>query len=185
MMKNMRMKNILIALVIFLIPGAVFAQEVLYLIGPSDLLEISVWGEEALSRQVIVRTDGYISLPLVGDIQAAGKTPPQLQKDIESVLSKFIKEPHCAVIIVEPRSKRFYIEGQVNAPGEYVLDREMFLTQVIPRAGGFTEWANKGDIIILRYMGSEQTRLEVDYTKIIKGKQQDVSIMPGDTIIVP
>ncbi len=185
MIKDMRMKNLLIALVLFLIPGGLFAQETLYLIGPSDLLEISVWGEDALSRQVIVRTDGYISLPLVGDIQAAGKTPPQLQKGIESVLAKFIKDPHCAVIIVEPRSKRFYIEGQVNTPGEYILDRKMFFTQVIPLAGGFTEWADKGDIIILRYLGSEQTRLEVDYTRIIKGKQQDVSIVPGDTIIVP
>lgn len=179
------MKNIFIALVLCLIPGIAFAQQAAYIIGPSDLLEISVWGEETLSRQVVVRTDGFISLPLVGDIRAAGKIPSQLQKDIETVLAKFIKGPHCAVIIIEPRSKRFYIEGQVNAPGEYILDRDLYLTQVIPRAGGFNEWADKGDIIILRYQGSEQTRLEVNYNKIIKGKQEDVSIMPGDTIIVP
>lgn len=178
------MKNILIAIMICLIPGMGFAQGAAYMIGPSDVLEISVWGEEALSRQVVVRTDGFISLPLVGDIQAAEKTPPQLQGDIETVLTKFIKDPHCAVIIIEPRSKRFYIEGQVNTPGEYILDRDLFLTQVIPRAGGFNEWADKGSIIILRYQGGKQTRIEVDYNKIIKGKQEDVSIRPGDTIIV-
>ncbi|HOO45996.1 MAG TPA: polysaccharide biosynthesis/export family protein, partial [Deltaproteobacteria bacterium] len=136
------MKNIVIALALFMIPIHASALDADYLIGPSDLLDISVWGEENLSRQVVVRTDGYISLPLVGDIQAAEKTPAKLQKDIEAVLAKFIKDPHCAVIVMEPRSKRFYIEGQVNAPGEYILDRDMYLTQVIPRAGGFTEWAD-------------------------------------------
>jgi len=179
------MKNILIALALFMIPIDASALDADYLIGASDLLDISVWGEENLSRQVTVRTDGYVSLPLVGDIQAAEKTPAKLQKDIQAVLEKFIKDPHCAVIVMEPRSKRFYIEGQVNAPGEYILDRDMYLTQVIPRAGGFTEWADKGDIVILRYKDGEQIRLEVNYKKIIKGKQQDVSIIPGDTIIVP
>lgn len=185
MMKDVRMKNLLVVLMCCLIPASISAQEVGYLIGPSDLLEISVWGEESLSRQVVVRTDGYISLPLVGDILSAGKTPAQLQKDLEAFLAKYIKDPHCAVIVVEPRSKRFYIEGQVNAPGEYILDRDMLLTQVIPRAGGFTEWANKDDIVVLRYEGGEQTRLQANYSKIIKGKQEDVFIRPGDTIIIP
>ncbi|MBN2298702.1 MAG: polysaccharide biosynthesis/export family protein [Deltaproteobacteria bacterium] len=179
------MKKIFIALMLFLIPINAPALEAEYIIGPSDLLDISVWGEESLSRQVVVRTDGYVSLPLVGDIKAADNTPAKLQKDIEAVLAKFIKDPHCAVIVMEPRSKRFYIEGQINAPGEYILDRDMYLTQVIPRAGGFTEWADKGDIVILRYKEGEQIRLEVNYKKIIKGKQEDVSIKPGDTIIVP
>jgi polysaccharide export outer membrane protein len=185
MNEDVRMKNMLIALVFFLIPLNVFAQDIGYIIGSSDLLEISVWGEEALSRQVVVRTDGYISLPLVGDILAADKNPSQLQKDIENVIAKYIKDPHCAVIIVEPRSKRFYIQGQVNAPGEYILDRDLFITQIIPLSGGFTEWAEKDEIVILRYEHNEKTRLQVDYNKIIKGKQEDIPIRPGDTIIVP
>ena len=179
------MEKILLLLVCLLMPLSIYAQEGGYIIGPSDLLEISVWGEESLSRQVTVRIDGYISMPLVGDIQAATKAPSVLQKDIETVLMKFIKDPHCAVIILEPRSKRFYIQGQVSAPGEYILDRDMYLTQVIPRSGGFTQWADKSDIIILRYKDNEQIRLTVNYNKILNGKQQDVSIRPGDTIIVP
>jgi len=179
------MKNLVAILVGILIPLTAIAEDASYLIGPSDLLEISVWGEEPLSRQVTVRSDGYISLPLAGDLRASEKTPPQLQKEIEIILAKYIKEPHCAVIIREPRSKRFYVQGQVNQPGEYVLDRTMTLTQVISRAGGFNQWADTGDIVVLRSEKNEQIRIEVDYNKIIKGKRENILIQPGDTVVVP
>ncbi len=179
------MKNIFLILLGIIIPLTATAEEASYLIGPSDLLDISVWGEETLSRQVAVRSDGYISLPLAGDLQASEKTPPQLQKEIETILAKYIKEPHCAVIIREPRSKRFYVQGQVNQPGEYVLDRTMTLTQVISRAGGFNQWAETDDIVVLRTEKNEQVRLEVDYDKIIKGKRENILIQPGDTVVVP
>lgn len=179
------MKNIFLILLGIIIPLTATAEEASYLIGPSDLLDISVWGEETLSRQVAVRSDGYISLPLAGDLQASEKTPPQLQKEIETILAKYIKEPHCAVIIREPRSKRFYVQGQVNQPGEYVLDRTMTLTQVISRAGGFNQWAETDDIVVLRTEKNEQVRLEVDYDKIIKGKRENIFIQPGDTVVVP
>lgn len=179
------MKNILITVMCIVFPLAVSAQEASYMIGPSDLLEISVWGEENLSRQVVVRSDGYISLPLAGDLLAADKTPPQLQKDIETVLTKYVKEPHSAVIVLEPRSKRFYVEGQVNQPGEFMLDRQMTFTQVISRAGGFTQWADTDSIVVLRREKDEQIRLKVDYGKIIKGKRENILVQPGDTIIVP
>jgi polysaccharide biosynthesis/export protein len=172
-------------LVLILTPLTVVAQEASYTIGASDLLEISVWGEQNLSRQVTVRNDGFISMPLAGDILAAGKTPPQLKKDIESILMKYIKDPRCAVIVIEPRSKRFYIQGQVVRPGQYTLDQDLFITQVIPLTGGFTQWADQGDIVILRIEGDKKIRLNVDYKKIIKGKTEDVPIKPGDTIIVP
>lgn len=179
------MKNIFLILLCICMPLTVTAEEASYLIGPSDLLDISVWGEDTLSRQVTVRSDGYISLPLAGDLRATDKTPPQLQKEIEIILAKFIKEPHCAVIIREPRSKRFYIQGQVNTPGEYILDRTMTLTQVISRAGGFNQWADTGSIIVLRTEKNEQIRLEVDYNKIIKGKRENIFIQAGDTVVVP
>ena len=161
------------------------AQEASYSIGASDLLEISVWGEQNLSRQVTVRSDGFISLPLAGDILAAGKTPPQLKKDIEGMLTKYIKDPRCAVIVIEPRSKRFYIQGQVVRPGQFTLDQDLSLTQVVPLAGGFTEWADAGAIVILRVDGDKKKRIKVDYDKILKGKSDDIPIRPGDTIIVP
>jgi len=124
-------------------PAPAAVQERPYLIGPSDVLDISVWGEAALSRQVTVRTDGFISLPLVGDIAAVGKSPSQLQKGIENSLMKFIKDPHCAVIVVEPRSKRFYVEGQVVRPGFFLLDQDMNLTQAISLAGGLRSGPTK------------------------------------------
>lgn len=179
------MKRLLILLAGILVPFAAPAQDAYYSIGESDLLEISVWGEEALSRQVTVRSDGYISLPLAGDLKAVGKSPAELQADIESSIARFVKDPHCAVIVLEPRSKRVYVEGQVNQPGEYILDRSMVITQVISRAGGFNEWANPKDIVILRHDRGEQVRIKVNYSRIIKGKNENIPIRPGDTIIVP
>jgi polysaccharide export outer membrane protein len=176
---------VLCLLVWMVLPVAVMAQESAYLIGASDLLEISVWGEQNLSRQASVRSDGFISLPLVGDVLAAGRTPVQLKADLESLLVKFIKDPRCAVIVLEPRSKRFYVQGQVTTPGQYTLDKDLTLTQVIPIAGGFTQWADEDDIVILRDEGGKKIRLEIDYNRIVKGKDQDVPISPGDTIIVP
>lgn len=164
-------------------PAAVQAKA--YLIGPSDVLDISVWGEAELSRQVTVRTDGFISLPLVGDIAAVGKSPSQLQKSIENSLTKFIKDPRCAVIVVEPRSKRFYVEGQVVRPGFFLLDQEMNLTQAISLAGGFTQWADKNSIVILRTMEGRQVRIKADYGRIVKGKDRNIAVHAGDTIIIP
>jgi polysaccharide export outer membrane protein len=178
-------KRTLLLLVLIMVPPIIRAQEASYSIGASDLLEISVWGEQNLTRQVTVRNDGFISLPLAGDILAAGKTPPQLKKDIETILTKYIKDPRCAVIVIEPRSKKYYIQGQVNQPGQFTLDRYLSITQAIPIAGGFTQWADEDNIVILRTEGDKKTRLEVDYNKILKGKIEDVPIKPGDTIIVP
>ncbi|MDT8273857.1 MAG: polysaccharide biosynthesis/export family protein [Desulfomonilia bacterium] len=178
-------KLILCAAILVGFPLWLSAQVADYSIGPTDLLEISVWGEDNISRQVIVRSDGFISLPLVGDIKAAEKTPSQLQEDIEKALLAYIKDPRCAVIVIEPRSKRFYIDGQVTRPGQYTLDTDMSLVQVISMAGGFTEWAKRKSIVILRNEGAKQKRFTVDYTKIIKGAIEDLSIRPGDTIIVP
>ncbi len=179
------MKKFFLALIGVFIPLAVLAQGASYLIGPSDLLEISVWGEDNLSRQLAVRSDGYISLPLAGELMAADKTPAQLQKEIETILMKYIKEPHCAVIVREPRSKRFYVQGQVARPGEYILDHDMTLTQVISTAGGFNQWADTDSIVVLRTENKTQKRINVDYNKIIKGKIDNIFIQPGDTVIIP
>ena len=156
-----------------------------YQIGISDLLEISVWGEQNISRQVTVRNDGYISLPLMGELYVAGKTPAHVKKEMEITLTKYIKDPRCAVIVVEPRSKRYYIQGQVAHQGQFTLDKDLYLTQVIPIAGGFTDFADKGSLIIIRKEGDTRKRIKVDYDRIIKGKDDDILIIPGDNIIVP
>lgn len=179
------MKSFSIFALLFLIPAVLYAQGENYIIGPSDVLEISVWGEADLSRQLNVRTDGFISLPLIGEVRAAGKTPGNLQKELERLLRRYIKEPHCAVIVVEPRSKRFYITGEVNHPGMFLVDSELHLTQALALAGGFTQWADKGGIVIIRYGSGKQKRLEFDYKRIVKGKSLDPLVLPGDTVIVP
>lgn len=179
------MRNVLLWCAVLLwVPVAVCAADAAYVIGPSDLLEISVWEEPELSRQLVVRTDGFVSLPLLGDVAAAGLTPPALQATIEKDLKQYLKDPRCAVILVEPRSKRVYVEGQVNAPGQILLDSEMFLTQVISLSGGFTEWADRKKIVILRHADGSQQRIQINYIKIIKGKASNIAIRPGDTIIV-
>lgn len=178
-------RHVMCLFLLVFLPAGVMALESTYLIGASDLLEISVWGEQNLSRQVTVRSDGFISLPLVGDVEAAGKTPPELKADLETRLSKFMKDPRCAIIVLEPRSKRYFVQGQVTRPGQYTLDQELTLSQVIPIAGGFTEWADESDIVILRVEGEKKIRMEVDFSRIVKGKADDVPIRPGDTIIVP
>ncbi|MCK7488804.1 MAG: SLBB domain-containing protein [Anaerotruncus sp.] len=114
-----------------------------------------------------------------------GKTPPKLKSELESRLSKYIKDPRCAIIVLEPRSKRYYVQGEVTRPGQYTLDQELYLTQIIPIAGGFTQFADKGSIIIIRAEGEKKIRMEIDYKKILKGKNEDVPIKPGDTIIIP
>jgi polysaccharide export outer membrane protein len=179
------MRKALIFIAMILLPLNLAADNTSYIIGESDILEISVWGEQTLSRQVTVRTDGLISMPLIGELQANGKTPVNLQKEIEQSLSKFVRDPKCVVIVVEPKSKKIFINGQVTTPGQFILDSELYLSQAISLAGGFTEWADKGSIIILRTEGDKRIPIKADMNKILKGKKPDIKLMPGDTVVVP
>jgi polysaccharide biosynthesis/export protein len=179
------MKKTLILVIFLFSPFLTIAANANYIIGESDSLEVSIWGEQALSRQVTVRPDGLVSLPLIGEVKATGKTPVELQGTIEQALSKFIKDPKCVVIVLEPKSKQIYVDGQVVNPGQFVLDKDIYFSQIISLAGGFTEWADKGSITILRNEGDKRVPIKADYNKIIKGKKPDIKLMPGDTIVVP
>jgi polysaccharide biosynthesis/export protein len=180
------MKKALLIIVIFLsLPCIAVAADANYIIGESDSLDISIWGEQTLSRQITVRPDGLISLPLIGEVKADGKTPVELQGIIQQSLSKFIKDPKCVVIVLDPKSKQVYVDGQVMNPGQFILDKDIYFSQIISLAGGFTEWANKGSIIILRTEGGKRVPIKADYNKIVKGKIPDIKLMPGDTIVVP
>jgi polysaccharide biosynthesis/export protein len=175
-----------ILLVIFLsLPLIAISADAKYIIGESDSLDVSIWGEQTLSRQVTVRPDGLISIPLIGELKASGKTPVELQGIIEQALSKFIKDPKCVVIVLEPKSKQVYVDGQVINPGQFILDKDIYFSQIISLAGGFTEWADKGSITILRTEGDKRVPIKADYNKIVKGKLPDIKLMPGDTIVVP
>ena len=157
-----------------------------YVIGPEDVLDIYVWKEGELSRRVPVRLDGKISMPLVGEIQATGLTPPMLEEELISRLKAYVEIPNVTVTVLEANSFKVYISGQVAKPGVYTLRSETTLLQFIPMAGGFTEWANQRKILLIRKEGGREKRIFVNYKKIISGDDlsQNLVLKPGDTIIV-
>ncbi len=159
-----------------------------YVIGADDVLSISVWKEPDLSRSVTVRSDGKISLPLVGDLQAEGRTPSQLEQSITAELRSYISEPQVAVIVQQTNSLKFNILGQVTKPGSYPLNSGITIVDAIATAGGFKDFAKKKSIYILRPDSSgKDARINFNYEKFIKGKNtaQNIYLKPHDTIIVP
>ena len=156
-----------------------------YRINVGDILDVQVWREEALSRTVKVRRDGRISLSLAGDVQAAGRTPMELAEEITEKLSQYIETPEVTVIVDE-QGASFYLVGEVRGTGLYPLTKEISLLQALSMGGGFTEWAEKDNILILRRNDGQEQRIAVDYNKIVDGKnpEDNIIIQPGDTIVV-
>ncbi len=162
-------------------------EDSLYLIGPGDVLEILVWNEPSVSRTVTVRLDGKISMPLVDDIQAAGITLPLLKKRITTALAGYVDEPSVYVMLQTSNSKMIYIVGKVNNPGEHLLQKDTTVLQAIAMAGGFTEWADKDDIVILRKTPTGQLRIAFNYSRVLSGKdiEQNILLKTDDVIVVP
>ena len=158
-----------------------------YIIGPMDVLEIQVWKEPDFSRQVLVRPDGKITLPLIGDIRASGMNTLGLKALLTEKLEGFIDNPEVTVILVEIRSKNFHIIGKVGQPGTYLLSPNMTVLQALSVAGGLAEWADKDSIRIIRRSGGKEEIIPFDYDKVISGKklEQNILLEPDDTIIVP
>ncbi len=159
-----------------------------YIIGSEDQLSINVWKEPEMSKTVPVRPDGMISLPLLGDIKAAGFTPLQLQDEITNQLKKFISDPQVTVIVTEVRSLTFNVVGQVMKPGYYPLTRRMTVLDAIAMSGGFKDFAKTKKVYVLRTNASgKQERLPFNYKQVIKGNdtQQNIVLQPRDTVVVP
>jgi polysaccharide export outer membrane protein len=159
-----------------------------YKIGSSDVLEVVTWKEPDFTRgEVLVRIDGKISFPLLGDIQASGRTPLQVKDKIEAGLKDYIDNPIVTVTVRSPASKKFYILGEVENTGEYVLMKDLTVLQAFALAGGFTKWASKKEIILLRNEDGKEKIIRVNYKEIVKGKDfsQNIHIKVNDTIIVP
>jgi len=157
-------------------------------IGPEDVLAISVWKEPDISRNVPVRPDGKISLPLVGELQASGLTASQLQDVIAQKLKDYISNPQVNVIVQEVRSRSFNVVGKVLKPGSYDLAKPMTVLDAIALAGGFQDFAKVTKIYVLRRMeDGSQRMLPFNYKLVIKGKRLDenVELRSGDTIVVP
>ena len=152
-------------------------------VGAEDVLAISVWHEPELTRQVVVRPDGKITLPLVNELPAAGLTAAQVSESIAQALLKYMNAPEVNVSVQQVNSKKYYIQGEVLKPGAYPLVVPTTVMEGLANAGGFKDFANTGKIVILR--GSE--RLKFNYKEVRNGKrlEQNTLLQPGDQIIVP
>jgi polysaccharide export outer membrane protein len=159
-----------------------------FVIGSDDHLTIDVWNEPEISRSIPVRSDGRISLPLAGELQAAGKTPSQLEQDIAVKLLSYITKPKVTVIVEQINSQKFNILGQVEKPGSYPLTAPTTVLDAIAGAGGFRDFAKQKALYILRRTPNEgELRIPFNYKEVIKGKNsaQNIQIQPNDTVVVP
>ena len=158
-----------------------------YVIGPQDVLDISVWKEPEVSRVVPVRPDGNISLPLLNDVQAAGLTPAQLAAQITNSLKKYVTSPQVTVIVTTINSQRVYILGEVTRPGAFPMLPRMTVLQALSSAGGFTQFAKTKSIFIRRMESGKEVKYMFNYKDVIGGKkpEQDILLKAGDTIVVP
>ena len=164
------------------------SQAAEYRIGAGDVLEISTWKEPDLSRKdVLVRVDGKLSFPLLGDIPAAGMTPVELTETIQKGLKNYVSNPVVTVTVLNPSSQRIYILGEVLKTGEYPLIKSLTVLQAFALAGGFTQWASKDEIILLRGEAGKEKIYKINYKDIVKGKGSENNLMlqANDTIVVP
>src|ERR1700740_2774195 len=158
-----------------------------YKIGPQDVLRIDVWKEPDLKRQVAVRPDGKISLPLLDDVQAAGLTPLELRNFLREGLKEYITDPQVTITVSEINSRRIFVTGEVTRSGTFALLPNMTVLQALSSCGGFTQFANTKKIYLLRMEGAKQVKIPVNYKELIKGRKPEINILlqDGDTIVVP
>jgi polysaccharide biosynthesis/export protein len=158
-----------------------------YEIGPEDALEISVWKDESLKAATLVRPDGGISFPLIGEVMVAGKTAAQVRDEVTRRLDKYVPEPVVNVAVVRVASYRVYVLGRVNKPGEYPLGRTVNVLQALSLAGGVTPFAVEEGIRIIRKVGSESVSIPFDYSRVLRGgdMSQNIMLKSGDVVLVP
>jgi len=167
-------------------PPAVQDLDPNYILGTDDGIMVHVWKEPTISGGLVIRPDGRISLPLVGDLNAAGMTPMALAGEIADNLKKFINDPSVTVTVTAVNSRKIFFIGEVMHSGAIPLTRELTMLQAISAAGGLTPYANKRKIYILRGAKGKQVKIPFDYNKALKqGNQQGIVLVPGDTIVVP
>jgi len=158
-----------------------------YLLGAEDVIHISVWKDEQLTKEVVVRPDGSVSFPLVGDIPAAGRTVEEVQADIVKRLTKFIPNPQVSVAVTKVLSYRIYVLGRVNKAGEYMVGHATDVLQALSLAGGLTPFAAENDIRVIRRVNGEQQVLPFRYGEAKKGRdlEQNIVLQRGDVVMVP
>jgi len=158
-----------------------------YLIGPGDLLSISVWKEEGMQKDVLVKPDGSLTFPLAGDIQAGGMTTLELTEELIKKLKRYIPNPNVTVSVLQAVSNKVYVLGKVNRPGEFIASHFMDVLQALSLAGGVTPYADSDDIKIIRRTKDGKEVFDFDYDEVISGERLDMNILlkAGDTVVVP
>lgn len=158
-----------------------------YRIGPEDVLQIFVWKNETLTRSVTVRPDGKISLPLLEDVQASGRTTRELREFLTQRLVEYMPAPEVSVIVTDVRSMKISVIGEVPKPGRYELKSKTTVLDILALAGGFGQFASRAKIVILRPEGDKMKRIPFNYNKVIStgGEEENFFLQPGDIVIVP
>lgn len=158
-----------------------------YEVQPSDLLQVSVWKEPELTQQVLVRPDGAFSFPLAGDVGAVGKTVEELRLELVERLSRYIEDPVVTVTVLEIRGNKIYVIGQVNQPGEFIVNPRVDVMQALSLAGGTTAFASPSEIFVLRRDNGQQRRLPFNFDAVLRGRdlEQNVLLRTGDVVVVP
>jgi polysaccharide export outer membrane protein len=174
--------------------GAIFAQEQppatqsVYVIGVDDVLNVNIWHEPDLSRAVVVRPDGRITLPLIGDVQAAGLKPSELEQSLRAKLTAYMADPQASVMVQEARSQKYNVLGEVLRPGTFPLKDKTTVLDAIANAGGFRDFAKVKKIYVLRNRPDGQTeKLRFNYKEVAGGRrpEQNVVLAHGDTVVIP
>jgi len=182
-----RITAMLLVLAGWLLAGAALAQEAGYTVKPGDTLVVAVWKEPELQGDVLVTPDGAFTFPLVGAVDARGKTVTELQQIVTERLQKYISDPVVTVSVRDIRGNKVYVIGQVNRPGEFIVNPRVDVMQALSMAGGTTPFASLGNIIVIRRSGGQQQALRFDYTDVVKGRnlQQNIDLIAGDVLVVP
>ncbi len=188
----MRGINIVLLTVIFGLPAGFFLPALCdakapYLIAPADTMEISVYGEPNLIRELIVRPDGKVSFPLVGDLDVAGKTTGQVKTIVEKIIREYIPDASVTVILTQIGSLQFYVLGKVARPGTFNMSRSITVLQALAMAGGLTTFANEKQIMIIRHYGDKVIHVLFNYQQVKRGAnlEQDIELERGDVVLVP
>ena len=174
--------------IVILVPaGSARAQDSQYLVNPGDTLSISVWQEPDLQGDVVVRPDGYFSFPLAGDVQAAKQTVKEIENSLKGKLREYIPEVVATVSVSQLSGYKIYVIGQVQNPGEFLINTNVDVMRALAMAQGTTEFADLNDIRILRRVGGEQQTFKFDYKSVSRGRslEQNVILQAGDVVIVP
>jgi len=158
-----------------------------FFLGPGDVLEISVWKNEDLTKQVVIRPDGRISFPLIGDVAAEGNTVEELREALKQKIDTYVPDAPVAVLLLKVASPKVYVVGKVAKPGVYVMEEPMRVMQALAMAGGTTPFADKDQILIIRKSKVRQETSKFNYSQVARGKdlEQNVFLKPGDTLVVP